>query len=76
MTVEYIGKCCWIKRLKRYINDCKGIENLHEYSRARYDIDENMIREQLIEVIKTLDKKKIDEFLNTMPDGVIVDKFK
>jgi len=61
---------------KQYAKAYKDIKDIPEHLRVRYGIDENMTREQSIKIIRILDKKKLYELLNSIPDVVIAGKFK
>lgn len=61
---------------KRYAKVYAAIKELPPGLKVRYGITEQMTKERVIEDIKSLDKKNINEAIDSIPDRVIAKQFK
>jgi hypothetical protein len=60
---------------KQYAEVYAAIQDLPAQLKHKYRIRQNMTKREVIEVIRSLDKKEICQIIDQVPDGVISEQF-
>jgi len=75
-NIDKLNKMNEDKFKKRYAGVYKIIKYLPAELKVRYGIIEGITKEQVIKNIESLDKKKIYEMIDSIPDAIIANQFK
>jgi uncharacterized protein YdbL (DUF1318 family) len=75
-AVAKINKVQPDKFKRKYAKIYESIKELPPKLKNKYGIVEDMPKEQLIRDVESLDKKKIYEFIDSVPNNIIVKEFK
>jgi hypothetical protein len=75
-NIEKLNKMDEEKFKKRYAKIYEAIKDLPSDLKVSYGITEHMSKEQAIKNIELLDKKKIYETVDSVPDTIIAKQFK
>ena len=75
-NIDRINKMSEDKFKKRYTEAYKVIKDLPPELKLRYGITEATTKEQIIKDIDSLDKSKIYEIIDSIPDEIIAKQFK
>ncbi len=61
---------------RRYAEAYPALKSLPSGLRARYGITDHVTRSHVVKTVMSLDKKKIYELIDALPDAVIAEQFK
>lgn len=75
-NIDKISKLDKDKFRIRYAKVYKAIKDLPYQLKVDYGISENMTKEQVIRNVRSLDKKRIYEIIDAVPDKIITKQFK
>lgn len=75
-NIKKIDKMDEGKFNKRYAKVYKAIKDLPSNLKISYGITENMTKERAINIIESLNKGKIYEMIDSLPDAFIAERFK
>ena len=75
-TISKLNKLNPDKYKRKYALVYETIKELPSELRIKYEIIENMPKEQLIKSVESLDKKKIYTLINAIPNAIIAKEFK
>jgi len=75
-NIDRLNKMNEEKFKKRYAGVYQVIKDLPAELKVSYGITEAMTKEQVIKNIESLDKKKIYEMIDSIPDAIITNQFK
>lgn len=75
-SIDKIKKINDDKFKRRYSQVYEALKDLPPFLMVKYGITKDMTKEQAIRNIKSVDRKKIYEIIDSLPDKAILDQFK
>ncbi len=75
-NIDKLSKIDKYKFQSRYAKVYAVIKDLPYHLKTKYGITEHMTKEQVIKDIESLDKKRIYEIIDSIPDKIIANQFK